>query len=178
MMRNNEHVFLEPMCETDEGLEFMVNPNDYKAIQNQIELGTFRLAFHFQTVDCACIYGVTNKNTWRIDLAVYTYLQKNPYDRRILLKLLVLGHFDIGITRLGSYHVIKDEDVTLYSDEVNKEINKHYMELRSELGNVAWRSINWDLFAQFVDDMNEKAEQRYTDLPKRWQEERKLIAEL
>jgi hypothetical protein len=177
MMRNDEYVFLEPMYETDEGLEFMVNPNDYKAIQTQIEKGTFRMAFHFQTVDCACIYGVTNKNTWLIDLAVYTYLQKNPYDRKILLKLLVLGHFDIGIARLGSYHLIKDEDITLYSDEVNSELNKHYMELRTEPGNVAWRSINWDLFAQFVDDMNEQAQQRYTELPKRW-EQRQLIAEL
>jgi hypothetical protein len=176
MMRNDEHVFLEPMYETDEGLEFIVDPNDHNTIQKQIELGTFRMAFHFQTVDCACIYAVTNKDTWRIDLAVYQYLQKNPYDRRTLLKLLVLGHFDIGMARLGSYHLIKD--VTLYSDDANSEINKHYMELRGEPGNVAWRSIHWDLFAQFVDDMNEKAQQRYTELPKHWQEQRQLIAEL
>jgi hypothetical protein len=52
------------------------------------------------------------------------------------------------------------------------------MDLRGEPGNVAWRSIHWDLFAQFVDDMNEKAEQRYTELPKHWQEQRQLIAEL
>ena len=118
---------------------------------------------------------MTNKNTWKIDLAVYQYLQKNPYDRRTLLKLLVLGHFDIGVARLSSYHIIKD--VTPYSDEVNSEINKHYMELRTEPGNVAWRSIIWDLFAQFVDDMNENAQQRYPELPKCW-EKNHLIAEL
>jgi hypothetical protein len=156
MMRNEEHVFLEPMYETDEGLEFIVDPNDYKTIAKEIYAGTFRMAFHFQTVDCACLYGVTNKDTWKIDLAVYQYLQKNPYDHRILLKLLVLGHFDIGIARIGSYHVLKD--IAPYGDEINSEINKHYMELRSEPGNVAWRSINWDLFAEFVDDMNDKAE--------------------
>jgi hypothetical protein len=155
MMRNDEYVMLEPMYETDEGLEFIVDPNDYITIAKQIEAGAFRMAFHFQTVDCACIYGVNNKDTWVIDLAVYQYLQKNPYDRRILLKLLVLGHFDIGVSRIGSYHLIKD--ITPYCDEVNSEINKHYMELRSEPSNVAWRSINWDLFAEFVDDMNDKA---------------------
>jgi hypothetical protein len=149
----SEFIQLEPMYETDDGLEFIVDPNDYKAIQTQISKGTFRMAFHFQTVDGACLYGVTNKNTWLIDLAVYQYLQKNPYDKRILLKLLVLGHFDIGVARIGSYHLIKD--VTLYSDETNNEIILHYMALRSEPGNVAWRSITWDLFEAFVDDMNQ-----------------------
>ena len=67
--------------------------------------------------------------------------------------------------------------ISTWENEVNSEINKHYMELRTEPGNVAWRSINWDLFAQFVDDMNEQAQQRYTELPNRW-EQRQLIAEL
>ena len=153
-------VMLEPMYETDEGLEFIVDPTDLKAIQTQIDLGKFRMAFHFQTVDCVCIYGVTNKETWVIDIEVYTYLQKNPYDRRMLLKLLVLGHFDIGITRLGSYHLITE--ITPYSDEANSEINMHYMYPITEPGNVAWRSINWDLFAPLVDKMNEDA--RHNDM--------------
>ena len=147
-----ELVFLDPMYETNEGLEFIVNPNDYKAIEKQIEAGTFRLAFHFQTVDCASIYGVTNKETWKIDLDIYTYLQKNPYDRRTLFKLLLLGHFDIGAAHAGSYHLIKD--ITPYSDEVNSEINLHYMYPRCEPGNVAWRSIKWDLFAPMVEQIN------------------------
>jgi hypothetical protein len=163
MMRNEDHVFLEPMYETDEGLEFIVDPNDYTTVQEHLVKGTFRMAFHFQTADCACIYGITNKSTWAIDLAVYQYLQKNPYDRRTLFKLLLLGHFDIGIARLGSYHLLKEHDITLYSDEANSDINMHYMELRSKPGNVAWRSINWDLFAHFVDDMNENAPQQFNE---------------
>ncbi len=152
MMCNDTHVFLEPMQETDEGLEFMVNPNDLQAIQTQIDLGKFRLAFHFQTVDCACIYGVTNKDTWAIDLNIYTYLQKNPYEKRMLFKLLILGHFDIGVARIGSYHLIKE--ITVYSDEVNSEINMHYMNPRSDPTNIARYSINWDLFASIVEQMN------------------------
>jgi hypothetical protein len=143
-----ELVSLDPMYETDEGLEFIVNPNDYKAIGKQIEAGIFRLAFHFQTVDCASIFAVTNKATWKIDLDIYKYLQKNPYDSRTLFKLLLLGHFDIGAARAGSYHVIKN--ITPYSDESNSEINLHYLYPRSRPGNVAWRSINWDLFAPMV----------------------------
>ncbi len=154
MMRNDEHVFLEPMYETDEGLEFIVNPADYKTIQTQIDLGKFRMAFHFQTVDCACIYAVTNKETWKIDQSVYQYLEKNPYDRRTLFKLLLLGHFDIGMTRIGSYHIIKD--IKPYSDEANNEIDLHYMLPRNDPNNVAWRSIHWDLFAAIVDEINDE----------------------
>ena len=151
-MRNDEHVFLEPMYETDEGLEFIVNPDDYDAIQIQINADKFRMAFHFQTVDCACIYGVTNKHTWKIDIGVYKYLQKHPYDHRTIFKLLLLGHFDIGISRIRSYHIITE--ITPYSHENNSEINMHYMELKSNPANIAWRSINWDLFAKIVDDRN------------------------
>jgi hypothetical protein len=148
-------VILEPMYETDEGLEFIVNPNDEKAIQTQMDLGKFRLAFHFQTVDCACIYGVTNKNTWIIDMQVYRHLKKYPYNLRTLLKLLVLGHFDIGVTRIGNYHIISE--IKPYTDEVNSEIRLHYTEPKTTKGNVAWRSINWDLFGRIVDEINEEA---------------------
>jgi len=153
-MRNKEHVFLEPMYETDEGLEFMVNPEDYDAIQVQMDLGKFRLAFHFQILDCACIYGITNKETWKIDMAVYQYLQKNPYDRRTLFKLLLLGHFDIGVARVGRYHIISD--IKPYGDEENNEIDLHYMVSRDTPDNVAWRSILWDLFAPMVEKLNDE----------------------
>jgi hypothetical protein len=152
-------VMLEPMYETDEGLEYVVNPNDYKAIQTLIDADKFRMAFHFQTVDGACIYGVTKKATWGIDMEVYTYLRKNPYTRWMILKLLTLGHFDIGVMHLGSYHVIKETDITAYTNEDNNEIILHYTYPRSKPGNVAWRSIKWDLFAQKVDEMNEEARQ-------------------
>ena len=104
----------------------------------------------------------------------YTYLQKNPYDRRTLFKLLLLGHFDIGVARIGSYHLIKD--ITPYSDEANSEINLHYMYPRYEPSNVAWRSINWDLFAPMVDQINEISQQQSEDY-KRWTQTQ-LIDEL
>ena len=148
-------IVLEPLYETDEGLEFM-DPNDYKIIEKQIELGKFRMGFYFQSVDGACIYGITNKDTWKIDLGNYVYLHQNPYNRRTLFKLLLLGHFDIGVTRLGSYHLIKE--ITPYGDERNSEINLHYMCDRAEPANVAWRSITWDLFAPIVQEMNKEEE--------------------
>jgi hypothetical protein len=148
------HVVLEPIYETDEGFEFIVNPDDYVAIQAQMDLGRFRLAFHFQTVDGVCVYAIT-KDKWYIDLPIYRHLKKNPYTRRMLLKLLILGHFDIGGTRLGSYHIIRD--VKSYNSEENNELKLHYTYPRSYAGNVAWRSIKWDLFKQFVEEMNKEA---------------------
>ena len=54
-------VIFDPMYETDEGLEY-INPADTKTIQEQIDAGRFRLAFHFQSVDCAAIHAVTKRN--------------------------------------------------------------------------------------------------------------------
>ncbi len=142
---NREIVILEPMYETDEGLEFIVNPNDEKAIEKQIESGNFRLAFHFQSVDCAAIYAIIKKPKWDIDMDFYQYLKINPYDKKTLLDLLVTGNFDIGISRIGSYHVIKE--ITPYDNPINNEIHLHYTEPMTNPENIAWRSINWDLFA-------------------------------
>jgi hypothetical protein len=142
------------MYETEKGLEFIVEPNDENEIQTQMDSGNFRLAFHFQTVDCACIYAVTNKNTWLIDMQVYRHLRKNPYTRRTLLKLLLLGHFDIGVMRIGNYGIIND--IKSYNDDENSEIRLHYTEPKTTRGNVAWRSIKWDLFGRIVDEMNEE----------------------
>ena len=167
MTSTEDFVILEPMYENEDGiLEFMVDPDDYVAIQNQIALGTFLLAFHFQTVFCACIYGVTNKEKWGIDITVYKYIQKNPYNRRMLLNLLRLGHFDIGITRLGSYHLMKS--ITPYDHDDNSEIVLHYRYPYNEPGNVARYSILWDLFKIFVKEMNDKAydEQQQTEQTK------------
>ena len=148
------HVMLEPMYETEEGLEFIVNPTDYSAIQTQIDQSKFRLAFHFQTVDGACIYAVTN-DTWYMDSHIYRHLRKNPYTRRMLLNLMKLGHFDIGVTYIGKYHVITN--IQSYFSEEQSEIRLHYSYPRSYAGNVAWRSIKWDLFKPLVDEMNEEA---------------------
>jgi hypothetical protein len=153
---DSDYVVLEPMYKTSEGLEFIVNPDDHNAIQTQIEAGNFRLAFLFQAVDCACIYAVSNKDTWAIDIEVYKHLQKNPYTKQILFKLLVLGHFDIGISRLRSYHIIKE--ITSYWDPINSELNAHYIYPRSNPDNVGWRSVNWDLFETIVDEMNADAD--------------------
>lgn len=140
-------VILDPMYETDEGLEY-INPADSKTIQEQIDTGRFRLAFHLQSVDCAAIHAVTKKNKWNIDWSVYNYLLKSPYDKRTLFKLLLLGDFDIGVSRIGSYHIVRE--IKPYDDAINDEIRMHYTLPLSAPENIAWRSITWDFFEEFV----------------------------
>jgi len=152
-----QHIILiEPMYQTDEGLEFIPDPNDYVFMQEKSDEGKFKLAFRFQTVDCAEIYAIFNSEKWTnsFELYKYTCLQRNT--KKELYKLLIEGEFDIGVSRLNSYQLIKHHDITSYNHDDNDEIRLHYTQPRSVSGNVAWRSITWDLFKDIVDDMNKK----------------------
>ena len=143
---------IEPMYETDEGLEFIVNPNDTEFIKQQCELGKLKLAFHLQTVTAAAIYAIFNTDQWSINYDLYRYICLSWHTNEELYELLIEGKFDIGIARLGSYHIIKE--ITPYSHDDNDEIRLHYSEPKTTEGNIAWRSINWDCFKDIVDELN------------------------
>ena len=149
-------ILIEPMYQTEEGLEFIPDPNDYVFMQEKSDEGKFKLAFRFQTVDCAEIYAIFNNENWTNSLNLYKYtcLQRNT--KKELYQLLIKGQFDIGISRMGSYQLIKHHDITSYNHADNDEIRLHYTQPRSVKDNVAWRSITWDLFKDIVDDMNRK----------------------
>lgn len=143
---------IEPMYETEEGLEFITKPNDTDFIIKQCELGKFKMAFHIQTVTAAAIYAIFNIDQWTINEDLYRYICLSRQTKEDLYHLLIEGKFDIGIARLGSYHVIKE--ITPYSHNDNDEIRLHYTEPRTFEGNIAWRSITWDAFKDIVDDIN------------------------
>jgi hypothetical protein len=147
-------ITIQPMYQTDEGLEFIPNVEDHTFIKKQAELGTFKMAFCLHAVDGAEIYAIFNNDQWtnHYDLYRYICLKRNPKEE--LYRLLVEGQFDIGIARHGSYHVIKE--ITPYSHEDNNEIRMHYEDRRDVPGNVAHRSIHQgsDVFQEIVDQMN------------------------
>ena len=145
---------IEPMYETEEGLEFITNPNDKEFIKQQCELGKFKMAFHIQSVTAAAIYAIFNIDHWSIRYDLYRYICLDRNTDEELYNLLIQGKFNIGIARLGSYHVIKE--ITPYSHENNNEIRLHYTEPRTTEGNIAWRSITWDAFKESVDKLNFK----------------------
>jgi hypothetical protein len=143
---------IEPMYQTEEGLEFITNPNDTEFIIKQCELGKFKMAFHIHSVTAAGIYAIFNIDQWTINEDLYRYLCLSRQTKEDLYDLLIEGKFDIGIARVGSYHVIKE--ITPYSHDDNNEIRLHYTEPRTFEGNVAWRSITWDAFKDIVDEIN------------------------
>lgn len=148
-------IILEPVYKTDDGLEFL-DPADIVSIQRQIDAKNIQLVFHLQTVECACVYGILSHPNWMFNMETYTYLRANPYNKVTLYKLLTKGEFDIGSSRLNSYHLITD--VTPYSHENNSELRLHYSQPSSYKGNVARHSINWDLLENIVKIMNEADE--------------------
>jgi hypothetical protein len=150
-----DKIVLEPVYETEDGLEF-IDPNDTDAIQKQLDDNNFQLVFQLQTVDCACVYGILNQDNWMFNMETYMYLRANPYNKITLYKLLTKGEFDIGVARLNTYHLIRN--VMKYYDEANSEIRLHYSKPRSFEGNVAWRSLNWDLFEDIVNHLNQADE--------------------
>lgn len=143
---------IEPMYETDEGLEFIANPNDTDFIKQQCELGKFKMAFQLQTVTAATIYAIFNNDKWTNTYDLYRFLCLTRNNNKEMYNLLINGNFDIGIARLSSYHVIKE--ITPYSHDDNHEIRLHYTEPRTTEGNIAWRSITWDAFKDIVDELN------------------------
>lgn len=156
-MNNNENnVLIEPMYETEEGLEFIPNPDDHEFIKEQSEKGTFKMAFHLHSIDGAEIYAVFNNDKWTNHFDLYRYICLKRNSKEELYKLLIEGEFDIGIARLGSYHVIKE--ITPYSHDDNDEIRMHYSLPRTSEteGNIAWRSINpgSDVFHKIVENLN------------------------
>jgi hypothetical protein len=143
------------MYETEEGLEFIPNPDDSKFIKQQCELGTFKMAFLLHSVDRAEIYAIFNTDQWTNKYDLYRYIRLNRNTKKELHKLLIEGQFDIGIARLGSYHVIKE--IKPYLHEDNDEIRMHYELPRTAEGNIAHRSIHYgsDIFQSILDEMND-----------------------
>jgi hypothetical protein len=147
-----DFIRIEPMYETEEGLEFISNPNNIEFIKKQSELKKFKMAFHIQSVTAAAIYAIFNNDEWSNSYDLYNYLCLHRNTKEELYDLLIEGKFDIGVARLGSYHVIKE--INSYSHDDNDEIRLHYTKPRTAEGNVAWRSITWDAFKDIVDDLH------------------------
>lgn len=144
-------ILIEPMYHTEEGLEFIPNPRDDVFIRNQCEMRNFKMAFAIHCIDGATIYAIFNNTNWTINYDLYMYLSSIKNIKKDLYELLIEGTFDIGIARMGSYHVIRE--ITSYDNDVNNEIRMHYSTMRNTEGNIAWRYINYgsDVFQEFVE---------------------------
>jgi hypothetical protein len=146
-------VLIEPMYETDEGLEFISNPNNIEFIKEQCELRKFKMAFQLHVVDCSIIYAIFNNDKWSNTYDLYRYICLKRNTKNEIHKLLIEGNFDIGIARLNSNHIIKE--ILPYSHDDNNEIRMHYSQPKSVKANIAWRSITHgsDIFKDIVEQL-------------------------
>lgn len=151
---NNDNIVIEVMYESeyDEGLEFVVDPNNYEFIKKQSDNNKLRLGFLLHIVDGACIFALFNKDKWTNSFDLYKYCQLKRNTRQELYNLLVKGEFDIGISYCGSYHLITY--ITPYDHDDNSELRLHYEYPRHVTGNIGYRSIRSDAFEEQVKQLN------------------------
>ena len=145
-------LIIEALYETDEGLEFVIDPNNFNFIKEQSDLNKLRLGFILHVVDRACIYALFNKEKWTNSFDLYTYCQLKRNTKEELYNLLIKGEFDIGVSYCGSYHLITS--ITPYDHDDNSEIRMHYEYPKSTPGNIAHYSITSDTFKEQVDTLN------------------------
>ena len=96
------------------------------------------LVAHIQTVDCVRVYIVLNK----------TYNSKETIQactKDEILAKVKAGEFDIGTANITDLDNILH--IWSFDSPINDEIKLHYTQPRDYPGNIAWRSIKWDVFA-------------------------------
>jgi len=118
----------------------------------------YKPILHFQTVEFAEIYiiGNLNNNIDNPDITDntniininkgYTLNEIYNYFNRDLFHIGTVQYHDDD-TRKG-INIIKN--IHKLDHESNSEIKLHYTTNRKNKENVAWRSITWDLFSEFV----------------------------
>jgi hypothetical protein len=132
-MDDSNLIILEAVYAVENGLKFI---KDNLIIKDN----SIKYVFHFQTVDCAKIYAI-NSNPTEIIMSKY-HLYQN----------LIKGIYDIGIVYINNFNTITN--IKSYNDADCDEIRLHYTESRSNTNNIAWRSINWDLFEDIIKILN------------------------
>jgi hypothetical protein len=145
-------ILIDPVYKNEDGNLVFMDPNNHDLIEEKSEEETFRMAFHIQTVDCAMIYAIFNNDQWSNCLDLYRYICLQRNGKQELYNLLIEGMFDIGISKLcDNYNNITE--ITSYNSDENSELRLHYTASRSCKENVARHSINWDLFKDIVENL-------------------------
>jgi hypothetical protein len=100
---------------------------------------------HFQTFEGGDAYLISNTNT-DIDI-------NKGYTINEIFNNFINGYYKIGMLHHYYQNYYQNgiiNDITTFDDDRNDEIRLHYTQLWSYKGNVAWRTITWDLFEDFV----------------------------
>ena len=107
---------------------------------------------NFQTFEGGEAYLISNTSDKKSDNISKIDINKG-YTIREIFNNFMKADYLIGI--LHYYYKKNYEngiitDVSTFDDDSNDEIRLHYTKTRGYEGNVAWRTIKWDLFEEFV----------------------------
>jgi hypothetical protein len=107
---------------------------------------------NFQTFEGGEAYLISNTSDNKTDTISKIDINKG-YTIREIFNNFMKADYLIGI--LHYYYKKNYEngiitDVSTFDDDSNDEIRLHYTKTRGYEGNVAWRTIKWDLFEEFV----------------------------
>jgi hypothetical protein len=110
----------------------------------------FKPVLHFQTVEGADYYMIANM----IPNSIYIDINKG-YTVDEIYKYFITGNFMIGTINyyyftIHKYYKFIIKNLNNLDHDDNSEIKLHYTTNRSNPLNVAWRTINWDLFSDYV----------------------------
>ena len=101
---------------------------------------------NFQVCEGSSLYLIADKT--QIDI-------NKGYTTKYIFENFINGHYLIGTIKAyykNNYNYINGiiDDISTYNDNKNTEILLHYTKTKDFDGNVAWRTIHWDLFDDFV----------------------------
>jgi hypothetical protein len=111
----------------------------------------FKPVLQFQSVEGADIYMIGNLHN-NLDYDIFDINKGYTLDE--IYNYFMNGKFHIGSVqhynndyKNGIYNI---RNINTLDDDNNYEIKLHYTTSRTNSINVAWRSITWDLFSEYV----------------------------
>lgn len=133
--------------------EILILENNYEITEYSSKF--YKPIMHFQSVDFVDIYIIGNLNNNNNAACIIDIIDINKgYTLDEIYNYFIKGIFSIGLLRYFDEDTNKGiriiKDIYNLDHESNSEIKLHYTTNRQHQENVAWRSITWDLFSDFL----------------------------
>ena len=104
----------------------------------------YKPILYFQSVDCADIYIIANMIQNNIDI-------NKGYTLDEIFTSFINNKFHIGsIQHYNNKDQYTIKNIKKLEDDDNSEIKLHYTTSKKNPNNIAWRTITWDLFEEYV----------------------------
>jgi len=113
-------------------------------IENTFNNNQYKPILHFQSAEGADIYIIANMIQNNIDI-------NKGYTLDEIFTNFINNKFHIGtIQHYNNKEQYIIKNIKTLEDDDNSEIKLHYTASKKDPNNIAWRSITWDLFEEYV----------------------------